>query len=94
MAMAGLTWVTLLASAPQSALPPFKTQSTPQAVVNEHVEALNKCDWPRLMAQYPANAEIFLPNGEVVRGREAVGEWYSRNERQDFGERQVLAEGE
>jgi hypothetical protein len=68
--------VTLLAATAQSPLPALRTQPTPQAVVNEHVDALNKCDWTRLMAQYPANVEIFLPNGEVVRGREAVGEMF------------------
>jgi len=73
---AALTGVTILGAERQSALPPFKTQPTPQAVVNEHVDALNKCDWSRLMAQYPATAEIFLPNGEVARGREAVGELF------------------
>jgi hypothetical protein len=73
---AALTVVTILASGPQSALPPLRAQPTPQAVVNEHVEALNRCDWTRLMAQYPATVEIFLPNGEVVRGREAVGDMF------------------
>jgi hypothetical protein len=67
--------VALAASGPQG-LPPLKTQPTPQAVVNEHVDALNRCDWTRLMAQYPATVEIFLPNGEVIRGREAVGEMF------------------
>jgi hypothetical protein len=64
------------AQAPPTPLPPFRTQPTPQAVVDEHVDALNRCDWTRLMAQYPAEVEIFLPNGEVVRGREAVGELF------------------
>ena len=34
---------------------------TPQAVVDEHLDAINKCDWKRLMAQYPPNVEFFLP---------------------------------
>ena len=57
-------------------LPAIKTQSSPQAVVDEHLDAINKCDWTRLMAQYPENVEFFLPKGEVVRGRVAVGELF------------------
>lgn len=57
-------------------LPAMKTQPTPRAVVDEHVAALNACDWNRLMAQYPADAEILLPGGEVVQGREKVGEMF------------------
>ena len=48
-------------------LPAIKTQASPQAVVDEHLDAINKCDWSRLMAQYPENVEFFLPKGEVVR---------------------------
>jgi len=55
-------------------LPVIKTQPTAQAVVDEHLDAINKCDWNRLMAQYPDNVEFFLPKGEVVRGRAAVGD--------------------
>jgi hypothetical protein len=57
-------------------LPPIKTQPNAQAVVDEHLDAINKCDWNRLMAQYPENVEFFLPKGEVVRGRAAVGELF------------------
>ena len=60
-------------------LPEFKTQPTPKAVVDEHLDALNRGDWGRLMAQYPDDIEIFLPAGVVIRGRQAVadafGEW-------------------
>jgi hypothetical protein len=55
------------------ALPAMQKQASPQAVVNEHVDALNKCDWKRLMAQYPADAEIYLPGGDVKKGRAEVG---------------------
>jgi SnoaL-like protein len=54
--------------------PDFRKQATPQAVVDEHLDALNCGDWERLMAQYPADVEIFLPHGVTIRGREAVGE--------------------
>jgi hypothetical protein len=57
-------------------LPAIKTQPNAQAVVDEHLDAINNCDWNRLMAQYPENVEFFLPKGEVVRGRPAVGELF------------------
>ena len=54
-------------------MPELKTQTTPQAVVDEHLDALNRRDWNRLMAQYPDDVEFFLPGGALIRGREAVG---------------------
>ncbi len=54
-------------------LPPLKRQGSPEAVVAEHLAALNACDWNRLMAQYPPEVHFFLPGGTVVIGREAVG---------------------
>ena len=42
-------------------MPELSPQPTLQAVVDEHLDALNKGDWQRLMAQYPANIELFLP---------------------------------
>jgi hypothetical protein len=38
------------------ALPELKKQPTPQAVLDEHLAALNACDWNRLLAQYPDDA--------------------------------------
>jgi ketosteroid isomerase-like protein len=58
-------------------MPELKPQPTPQAVVEEHLDALNRGDWNRLMAQYPDDVEIFLPDGVVVRGRQAVGEAFA-----------------
>jgi hypothetical protein len=58
------------------ALPPIRPQPTPQAVVDEHLGAINRCDWTRLMAQYPADVEFFLPGGQVVKGRAAVGDLF------------------
>jgi hypothetical protein len=43
--------------------PDLRRQATPRAVVDEHLDALNKGDWQRLMAQYPADVEFFLPGG-------------------------------
>jgi len=62
------------ALADEMKLPPLKRQKTPQAVVNEHLDALNKCDWNRLMAQYPPQVEIHLPDGVIVKG---VKRWVS-----------------
>ena len=60
------------------ALPPQKRQPTVEKVVQEHMAAFSSCDWPRLMAQYPENAELFFPNGMVVRGRHAIGEMFAK----------------
>ena len=57
-------------------LPPIKRFKTPQAVVDEHLAAVNTCDWQRVMAQYPPEVQFFLPGGQVVKGREAVGELF------------------
>jgi ketosteroid isomerase-like protein len=62
------------AAAPQ--LPPIKRLGSAKAVVDEHLAAINACDWPRLMAQYPPEVQFFLPGGQVVKGREAVGELF------------------
>ena len=64
------------AQTPAPGLPPLTRRPTPQAVVDEHLAAINRCDWRRLMAQYPTNVEFFLPGGQVVKGRAAVGELF------------------
>jgi hypothetical protein len=66
-----------IASAEDMKLPPLKKQSTPQAVVEEHIDALNKCDWNRLMAQYPADYQLNLPDGLVIKGREAAAKIFA-----------------
>jgi len=58
-------------------LPALKTQATPRAVVNEHLDALNHCDWQRLMEQYPDNVEFFFPGGQVVKGRQQGGDLFA-----------------
>ena len=70
---AGATAIATAGLAQEMALPPLKAQASPEAVVEEHVAALNVCDWDRIMAQYPDDAEIHLPGGTVVKGREAIG---------------------
>ena len=52
--------------------PRLVRQPTPEAVVAEHVDALNQCDVDRLMAQYPKTVAILLPGGVTVEGRTDV----------------------
>ena len=77
LAIAALLMVGGPASADEMKLPPLKRQKTPQAVVDEHLDALNKCDWNRLTAQYPPQVEIHLPDGVIVQGRQKVGELFA-----------------
>ena len=58
-------------------LPALKKQPSVQKVIDEHLDALNKCDWNRLMAQYPKDVEIHLPDGAVIKGREKVGDLFA-----------------
>jgi ketosteroid isomerase-like protein len=70
--------VAMLASAAEPMkLPALKKQPSVQKVIDEHVDALNHCDWNRLMAQYPNDVEIHLPDGQVVKGRQKVGELFA-----------------
>jgi SnoaL-like protein len=66
-----------IAVAEDMKLPPLKKQATPQAVVDEHFDALNKRDWNRIMAQYPADYQLNLPDGTVVKGREAADKLFA-----------------
>jgi hypothetical protein len=71
------TVLALPAFAEDMALPDLVPQASPQAVVDEHLDALNKCDWNRLMAQYPDDAEIHLSGGTIITGRKAIGELFA-----------------
>jgi len=44
-------------------------ERTPEAVLAQHLDALNGCDWVGLMQQYPDSYELRLPGGTVVKGR-------------------------
>jgi len=55
---------------------PFVKQPTPEKVTYEHIDALNECDVPRLMAQYPESIEIIVPGGGEFIGRDAVEELF------------------
>jgi SnoaL-like domain len=72
--------IVFLVSSPLVAqtMPPLKRQATPAKVVEEHMAAFSSCDWPRLMAQFPDNVEFFGPNGQVVRGKAALGKMFAQ----------------
>ena len=53
-----------------------RPQASPQAVVDEHLAGLNRCDYDRLMALYPPEVQLFLPGGQIVKGREQVAALY------------------
>ena len=76
---AGLAWAQAPSAQQKNArtLPAIKRLANAKAVVDEHLDAINKCDWQRLMAQYPPEVQFFLPGGQVVKGREAVGELFA-----------------
>src|SRR5216683_1779092 len=77
MAILATLSVTPHLQAAEMQLPDIRTQPTPQAVLNEHIDALNKCDWNRLVAQYPEDAQIHLLNGTIITGRKAIGELFA-----------------
>ncbi len=58
-------------------LPEIKKQPSAQAVLDEHLDALNKCDWNRLVAQYPDDAQINLPGGTIAKGRAGIGDLFA-----------------
>jgi ketosteroid isomerase-like protein len=66
------------ALAQQPQLPPLKRQSGAEAVVKEHMAAINACDWKRILAQDPDDVEIFSPDGELAQGRQAVAAMFAQ----------------
>ncbi|MEM8630754.1 MAG: nuclear transport factor 2 family protein [Pseudomonadota bacterium] len=60
-----------------SAMPDLVVQPNAELVTIEHLDALNKCDWDRLMAQYPEEVLFILPNGVWIEGRAAVGDIFT-----------------
>ncbi|MBK6715740.1 MAG: nuclear transport factor 2 family protein [Burkholderiales bacterium] len=75
-ASAALATVAAFAADPQT-LPALKKQPTAKKVLDEHLDALNKCDWNRLMAQYPKDVEFHLPDGQVLKGRQKVADLFT-----------------
>ncbi len=72
-----MTAGTALADGHGKQLPPLAIQPNAELVTFEHIDALNACDWDRLMAQYPEEVLIILPNGAWVEGRPAVGDVFA-----------------
>jgi hypothetical protein len=58
------------------ALPPMKAQATPEKVLEEHLDAVDHSDWNRLVAQFPENGEVHMLDGQVAKGREAIGKLF------------------
>ncbi|MEM9583052.1 MAG: nuclear transport factor 2 family protein [Pseudomonadota bacterium] len=73
----GLMTGSALADGHARALPPLVMQPNAERVTFEHIDALNACDWDRLMAQYPEEILIILPNGAWVEGRAAIGDVFA-----------------
>ncbi len=66
-----------LAESHAKELPPLVMQPNAERVTFEHIDALNACDWDRLMAQYPEEVLIILLNGVWVEGRPAIGDVFA-----------------
>jgi hypothetical protein len=69
----GLLASTAALAAESMKLPPMKAQATPEKVLAEHLDAVDHTDWNRLVAQFPENGEVHMLDGQVARGREAIG---------------------
>lgn len=74
VAVLGALAASATALADELKMPPLVVQPNAQLVVDEHLDALNACDWDRLMAQYPPEVMFILPNGAWIEGREKIGE--------------------
>lgn len=79
LALAGILGLAATAgvqAADTSTLPPMKAQSSPEKVLAEHLDAVDKSDWSRLVAQFPENGEVHMLDGQVARGRAAIGKLF------------------
>jgi len=47
------------------------------AVYEQHMVALNACDWDAIMAQYPDQAEILFPGAVTIVGREEIADLFA-----------------
>lgn len=75
--VATLTVLSVPSSAADRTLPELVRQLTAQAVVDEHLAALNACDRDRLMAQYLDDVQFMLPGGVWIDGRTAIGDVFA-----------------
>jgi hypothetical protein len=74
--IAGLIASTSAYAVDTNTLPPMKAQSSPEKVLAEHLDAVDKSDWNRLVAQFPENGEVHMLDGQVARGRAAIGKLF------------------
>lgn len=65
------------AEAHGQALPPIVPQANAEITTFEHLDALNECDWERLMAQFPEDVLFILLNGVTEKGRAAIGDLFA-----------------
>lgn len=72
----GLLASTTVLAGDTTTLPPMKKQATPEKVLAEHLDAVEKSDWKRLVAQFPDNGEVHMLDGQVARGRAAIGKLF------------------
>ena len=72
----GLLASTFVCAAEPMKLPPVKPQATPEKVLAEHLDAVEKSDWNRLVAQFPENGEVHMLDGQVAKGRAAIGKLF------------------
>ena len=72
----GLLASTFVCAAEPMKLPPLKPQATPEKVLAEHLDAVEKSDWNRLVAQFPENGEVHMLDGQVAKGRAAIGKLF------------------
>ena len=57
-------------------MPALAPQPNAEMTASEHVDALSKCEWQRLMAQYPEEVLFITPNGNWIEGRQAIGKLF------------------
>ena len=75
-AVVGLAVSAGAAAAGPMTLAPMKAQGTPEKVLEEHLDAVDHSDWNRLVAQFPENGEVHMLDGQVAKGREAIGKLF------------------
>jgi len=75
--LALLTPIVAVAQDDARTLPPLVPQPNAEMVTFEHLDALNECNWDRLMAQYPEEVLFILPNGVTIEGRAAIGDLFT-----------------
>jgi hypothetical protein len=78
MGIAAMALGVIAITAVSQGLPPKRPLPTPEKVVEEHIAALNACDWNRMMAQYADDIEFLSKDGGIVKGRQAIGDMFHK----------------